>query len=292
MSDGVGHVGPAHAIDRRHVILERVADDGAIHVADLARDLRVSEMTIRRDLRRLERDGFLRQTYGGATAHLTRSFDLSFNARALQHAREKRLIALAAARLIGDAQTLFIGIGTTAEQFARSLTVRPDMLVITASLPIASLLGSRPVRVVATGGTVLRDELSCVGSAAAATLARYRFQVAIIGAAGIEPQVGVTELTDEEAEIQRTALALSDRVIVIADGSKVGARETAVVLPAERVDTLVTDASAPTDQVAGLRALGVTVLIAGTGRDEPPGVSRSERRIRATTARAAQGATR
>lgn len=101
MSEGVtgGHV---HAIDRRHVILERVAAEQAIHVGELARDLRVSEMTIRRDLRRLERDGFLRQTYGGATAHLTRSFDLSFNARALQHSREKRLIGMAAARLVGD----------------------------------------------------------------------------------------------------------------------------------------------------------------------------------------------
>jgi DeoR/GlpR family transcriptional regulator of sugar metabolism len=301
LSDGVAQSGPAHAIDRRHVILERVAADGAIHVADLARDLRVSEMTIRRDLRRLERDGFLRQTYGGATAHLTRSFDLSFNARALQHARAKRLIGMTAARLVGDAHTLFIGIGTTAEQFARSLTVRPDMLVVTASLPIASLLGSRAVRVVATGGAVLRDELSCVGSAAAATLARYRFQVAVIGAAGMDPQVGLTELTDEEAEIQRIAIARSDRVIVIADGSKVGARETAVVMPADRAGTLVTDSSAPAAVVAQLRALGVTVHIADADRDEPPATAarsdrrperQTDRRTRATKDPAARGARR
>src|SRR3990172_10502901 len=83
-------------VDRRHVILERVADGQPIHVGALARELGVSEMTIRRDIRRLERDGFLRQTYGGATAHLTRSLDVAFNARALQHAREKRLIAMRA----------------------------------------------------------------------------------------------------------------------------------------------------------------------------------------------------
>ena len=66
--------------------------------AELARELGVSEMTIRRDIRRLERDGFLRQTYGGATAHLTRSLDVAFNARALQHSREKRLIGDARGR--------------------------------------------------------------------------------------------------------------------------------------------------------------------------------------------------
>jgi DeoR/GlpR family transcriptional regulator of sugar metabolism len=207
---------------------------------------------------------------------------------------------MAGARIVGDAQTLFIGIGTTAEQFARSLTVRPDMLVVTASLPIASLLGSRAVRVVATGGTILRDELSCVGAAAAATLARYRFQVAVIGAAGIDPQVGVTELTDEEAEIQRIAVARSDRVVVIADGSKVGARATAVVLPADGIDTLVTDASAPAEAVARLRALGLMVHIAVGARDEPSASPRGEgaterrnqRRTRTTKAPAGRGARR
>lgn len=269
MSDDVPRPSPAHAIDRRHVILERVAEAGAIHVAALARELRVSEMTIRRDLRRLERDGFLRQTYGGATAHLMRSFDLSFNARALQHAREKRLIGMTAAHLLGDARTLWVGIGTTGEQFARSLAGRPEMVVVTASLPIASLLGSRPVRVVATGGTVHRDELSCVGPAAVATLERYTFDVAVIGCAGIDARVGVTELSDEDAEVQRVAVARSERVMVVADGSKIGAREMAVVAAPDRIATLVTDGSASPIELGALRDLGIDVVIA----DGAPGVS-------------------
>ena len=75
------------AVDRRLKILETVAEEQTIQVGELATRFQVSEMTIRRDIKRLERDGFLRRTYGGATAHLTRSLDLAFNARALQAAR-------------------------------------------------------------------------------------------------------------------------------------------------------------------------------------------------------------
>ena len=107
------------AVDRRLKILETVAEEQTIQVVELAARFRVSEMTIRRDIKRLERDGFLRRTYGGATAHLTRSLDLAFNARALQSAREKRLIGMAAAQLVAEASSLFIGIGTTCEQFGR-----------------------------------------------------------------------------------------------------------------------------------------------------------------------------
>ena len=151
------------AADRRHAILARVAEDQTIHVAELARELGCSEMTIRRDIRRLERDGFIRQTYGGATAHITRSFDISFNARALQATREKRLIGMRAAGLVQDARMLFVGIGSTTEQFVHYLPAHADRTVVTPSLPIASLLGTRPVDVVTLGGSVLRDELTCVG---------------------------------------------------------------------------------------------------------------------------------
>src|SRR6059058_3452439 len=109
------------ADDRRHRILERVAEEQTIHIAELAADLGVSEMTIRRDIGRLERDGFLRRTYGGATAHITRSMELLFNARALANAPMKRLIGMRVAETLEQASTIFIGIGSTAEQFAMYL---------------------------------------------------------------------------------------------------------------------------------------------------------------------------
>ncbi|HEX6656077.1 MAG TPA: DeoR/GlpR family DNA-binding transcription regulator [Candidatus Limnocylindria bacterium] len=254
--------GTAQPADRRHAILARVAEEQTIHVGELARELGCSEMTIRRDIRRLERDGFIRQTYGGATAHITRSFDISFNARGLLAAREKRLIGMRAAPLVADARLLFVGIGSTTEQFAQYLPARTDLTVVTASLPIASMLGTRPQRVVTLGGQVLRDELTCVGADAVAALARYRFDAAVIGAAGISARWGIAELTEEEAAVQRAALERTDRVIVIADGSKVGTATPIVVAPATRVSTLVTDPSAPPEDLAALRRLGIEVVVA------------------------------
>lgn len=254
---------PVHQVERRHGILARVADEQTIRVSELAAQFSVSEMTIRRDIRRLERDGFLRQTYGGATAHLTRSFDLAFNARALERTREKRLIGMQATSLLAGARTIFLGIGTTAEQVARYLPAGNDVTVVTASLPTASLLGTRPVRVVALGGLVLHDELTCVGGPALATLERYRFDVAVVGAAGFSARWGLTELNEAEAEVQRAALARSARVIVIADASKLGVATSIVVGPATLVETLVTDRSASPDEIAALRALGLEVIIVG-----------------------------
>src|SRR6516162_512590 len=82
---------------RRRRILQRVAEEQTIKIGELARELDVSEMTIRRDISRLEQDGFLRHTHGGATAHITKSIELTFNARALEYAAEKRLIGMRAA---------------------------------------------------------------------------------------------------------------------------------------------------------------------------------------------------
>jgi DeoR/GlpR family transcriptional regulator of sugar metabolism len=271
-------------VDRRHVILERVADEQTIHVGALARELGVSEMTIRRDIRRLERDGFLRQTYGGATAHLTRALDVAFNARALQHPREKRLIAVRAASLIDGARTIFFGVGTTIEQFARYFHARPELTVVTASLPTASLLGTRAVRTVAVGGDIVRDDLTATGPIAVATLERYHFDVAVIGAAGVSARWGITELSDDEADVQRAAIRRSERVIVLADGSKLGRTHGAVVAPAAAVETLVTDPNAPTDELDAIRECGVRVVLARpTGTDDKDTDARPSGRGRTAT---------
>src|SRR4029077_196200 len=258
---------PLAAVDRRHPVLERVAEEQTIHVGELAREFDVSEMTIRRDIRLLERDGFVRQTYGGATAHLTRSLDVAFNARALPHTREKRRIGMRATRLLGDARVIYVGMGTTAEQFARFLPVRPGLVAVTASLPIASLLGTRPGEVVALGGSVRRDELTCVGPAAVATLGRYRFDLAVVGAAGVSARWGITEVDDADAEIQRAAIDRADRLVVIADGSKIGGAANAVVADADRIRTLVTDVTAPGEELEALTGLGIETIVTGPNDD-------------------------
>jgi DeoR family transcriptional regulator, aga operon transcriptional repressor len=260
------------AVDRRRRILQRVAEEQTIKVGELARELDVSEMTIRRDISRLEQDGFLRHTHGGATAHITKSIELTFNARALEHAAEKRLIGMQAAEDLAGPSVLFIGVGTTTEQFSLFLTPTPGLKVITGSLPVASLLGSRPVHVIALGGTVREEELSCVGPIATATIARYQADVAVLGAAGISAKCGITEFDDEVAEVNRAAIAHSIRLVVLADASKIGVDAHAVVAPAEGISLLVTSAGAPEAELDRLRAAGVEIVIArgGGGRQRHP----------------------
>lgn len=269
--------GCVHAVDRRHRILERVAEEQTIHIAELSAELGVSEMTIRRDISRLERDGFLRRTYGGATAHLTRSMELLFNARALANAPTKRLIGMRVAESLERASTIFIGIGSTAEQFAMFLPATEDTTVITGSLPVASLLATRGVRVVILGGSVLNDDLGCVGPVAAATVRRYHADVAVLGAAGLSAARGITELDDGAAEIQRLMIEHSSRLTVVADGSKIGATTMAAVAPARAVNTLVTDAGAPADELRALEALGVDVVVLDqvAGHEDEPEAGRA-----------------
>jgi DeoR/GlpR family transcriptional regulator of sugar metabolism len=270
------------AVDRRRRILQRVAEQQTIKIGELARELGVSEMTIRRDIGRLEQDGFLRHTYGGATAHITKSIELAFNARALEHAAEKRLIGMRAVDDLAATPVLYVGPGTTTEQFSLFLSRTPGQLVITGSLPVASLLGSRPAHVVALGGTVREEELACVGPIAVAALARYRADVAVIGAAGVSARFGITELEDDLAEVNRAAIAHSSRLVLLADGSKIGSDAHAMVAPAAAISTLVTSTGAPADELRRLRDAGVEVIVvtATTGR------TRSGRRSSAAAAAA------
>jgi DeoR/GlpR family transcriptional regulator of sugar metabolism len=256
------------AVDRRRRILQRVAEEQTIKIGELARELNVSEMTIRRDISRLESDGFLRHTHGGATAHITKSIELAFNARALEHAAEKRLIGMRAAEDLAGPSVLFVGVGTTTEQFSLFLTPTPGLQVITGSLPVASLLGSRPVHVIALGGTVREEELACVGPVATGTIARYRADVAVLGAAGVSGRFGITEFDDEVAEVNRAAIEHSSRLVVLADASKIGVDAHAIVASAETISMLVTSAGAPDAELDQLRAAGVEIVIArgGAGR--------------------------
>src|SRR5437667_854975 len=257
------------ASERRRHILERVAELQSIESQALADELGVSVMTIRRDIKRLEQDGFLRQTYGGATFHITKSIELGFNSRALQFSVQKRLIGAFAAQMIEPGQTLFLGEGTTTWQFAQFLPPHPHLQVITASLSHASLLCSRSIRVIVLGGKLHGDELIMTGPIAEATLNRFYADVCILGAAGVDPQVGVTELDYEVASLHRLMMERSRHVIVLVDHSKLGFRASAVVAPVAMVTMLVIDEDADQEMLDQIQVCGIQVIVARKRTSEP-----------------------
>jgi DeoR/GlpR family transcriptional regulator of sugar metabolism len=264
------------AVERRLKVLERLAADQAVEVSSLAREFGVSEMTIRRDLRRLDRDGFVRRTYGGATTRVVRAvgaFEATQSARMLHHAQEKRLIALRAAELTAGARVMFIGVGSTVEQFARLASPREDLLVVTPSLVVASMLGTRKVGVIMAGGMVRQDELNCVGPAAMECVRRYNTDIAVIGAAGVSARRGVTDLDDSEAGVIRAALERTERIVVLADGSKFGDVALSTVVPIKEVSVIVTDTSADPTEVDRIEREGVEVVLVGPESGTGPDVA-------------------
>ncbi len=192
--------------------------------------------------------------------------ELGFNSRALQFSSQKRLIGASAARLIEPGQTLFLGEGTTTEQFAQFLPPHPRLLVITASLSHASLLCSRNISVIVVGGKLHADELTMLGPIAEATIGRFYADICVLGAAGIDPHVGVTELDYESAALHRLMMERSRHIMVLADHSKLGFRAPAVVAPVQMLYTLITDDAAPAEMLEQLRACGLQISLVGGQR--------------------------
>jgi DeoR/GlpR family transcriptional regulator of sugar metabolism len=260
-------------VDRHHRILERVAVEQSIDFASLAGELDVSPMTIRRDIRQLVAEGFLRTVRGGATAHLTRSFDLLLGQRSLTHATEKRLIGRRAVELIEPGETIFLGIGSTVAQFAQFLPADLGVTIITTSLAHASLLASRDVRVVSTGGLVTGEELSQTGAMAEHGIARFHATTAVLGAAGVSRRAGVTDLEPAQADLNRRMTERSERVILLADGSKAGVAAPCVVCELDRVTLLVTDPAGASAMAQECSLSRVRLVVAAP--TESPGVDES-----------------
>jgi len=244
------------ASERRRLILDRVAERQTIEGQALADELNVSAMTIRRDIKQLEQDGFLRQTYGGATVHITKSVELGFNSRALQCSTEKRLIGAHAVKDIEPGQTIFLSEGTTTAQFAQFLPPHPHLVVITPSLSHASLLASRGIHVIVLGGKLHANELVMTGPLTESGIQDFYADICVLGAAGVDPEIGITELNYEVAAVHRLMLQRSSRIMLLADHRKMALRASAVVAPLCQTSVIVTDAAIPAAMIDHLQACG------------------------------------
>lgn len=261
---------------RQSLILDVVEMDGFVSVSQIAANLNVSEMTIRRDLVALEERGLLARTHGGAVSAATSPrevFDLeepAFKRRRHRNAREKAAIASAAARLIGASETIGLDVGTSTLSLAEAIVERGDLRVFTNSLRAAMVLSASKSPVYVLGGEVRNPEQSVVGSRAVGELANYNLDRVFIGVSGLI-EGGFFDYSVEDSEVKRAFIARADQVVILCDSSKFDHRSLARVSDLAGADVLVTDALPPAHLARALDQAKVEVIVAAPAAEREAG---------------------
>ena len=250
---------------RQGRILAALDANPSLRVNQLAEDLGVSTETIRRDLAELDEIGRLSRTYGGAISTGNR-FEPALNERLRLHVPEREAIARAAMARFKDAETLVLGGGATMLAFARALReTRQRITVITPAYPIAVELAPNPlIEVMLLPGTFEPQERMVCGPEAIQALERYRAEVAIIGASGLDPS-GVSEAMLRAGEVYAAMLAHADRSVILPDHSKFGKRALVLLRSWSAGLTLITDRQ-PDDALAAALRDGGSECVVAPGR--------------------------
>ena len=252
---------------RQREIVELVMQQGEVTTNDLCERFGVSEMTIRRDLRELDKEGMLRRVFGGAVSNLGRGYEPPSQVRASQNVQAKQAIGRRAAEMIFDGDSVAFDVGTTTIEIVRSLEKRHNLTILTSSIPIANEVISRlslgsEVRLILTGGVVRPRELSMIGHIPQNVYRDLHVDKAFVGIGGVSLTDGLTEYNLEDAQVKKALIASADEIIIVADSSKLDRTTFATVAPLSRVDTLITDAAASSTFVEALREKTVHVLLA------------------------------
>ncbi|WP_374535516.1 DeoR/GlpR family DNA-binding transcription regulator [Chitinimonas taiwanensis] len=243
--------------ERRQFILDALTRDGRVEVAQLAASLAISEDTVRRDLKALAEQGVLQKTHGGAVSLL--SGQIAFPMRSQVRREVKTRIGELAATLVQPYQTVFIDAGSTATALARALTVQP-LRVITNSLDVAQCLSEQAqIELIVTGGSWSTSERHLSGNAALATVARYRADLAFIGACAVHARLGVTATTAADAELKAAMLAHAAHGVLLSDASKFGQIAAHHVANLDAFHTLICEQPA---EALGALPAGLQLLLA------------------------------
>lgn len=247
--------------ERQEQILTRLKKQGRLSVAEIVELFSISEATARRDLETLASEGKLQRVHGGALALHQAPPEPPILQRESWQKDEKQRIGQAAASLIQDGETIFLGSGTTVLEVARNLTTRKNLTVITNSLPVMNMFsGLHGIAVVALGGFLRKSELSFIGHITEQSIRDLRADKVIIGIHAISLEHGLTNDYLEETMTDRAILEMGRKVLLVADHTKFGMVSMSFVSESEKVDTIVTDTQAPSEFIEALRVKNIEII--------------------------------
>lgn len=246
---------------RHEHIINKLKEKGTVYVADLCKELDVSPVTIRKDLKFLEDKILLFRTHGGATLNNPYMPDRHVSEKIMMQAAEKQKISEFAAGLIVPNDCILIASGTTVLYLAKNLVATGHLTVITAALNVAlELIHHTNVDVIQLGGHVRRTSASVTGTYAGNMLDDFSCSKLFLGVDGVDTEYGITTTNIMEAQLNRKMIESCQKTIVLADSSKFGKRGFGKICGMEDVDMIITDNKISEHTADSLRAMGVEVI--------------------------------
>ena len=231
------------AIERRNAILEKLQAERRVVVSELSQSYKVSEETIRRDLEKLENDGFAIKSYGGAVINENANVDLPFNIRKKRNVISKQKIAEVISSRIKDGTSIMLDASSTAVYIAKALKERKNLTLITNSIEILIEMFDTPnVNVLSTGGAMREGSFALVGPQTDKMLNSYHVDIAIVSAKGFDLETGMTDTEELHANNKKTMLHAGREKVLAVDSSKFGKTAFTEIGTLEDISMVVTDA--------------------------------------------------
>lgn len=248
--------------ERHKYILDALSKAGFVTVADLSRELEVTVVTIRKDLKILEDKGLLYRSHGSATPVSPYVNDRSVNEKKLVRVEEKTKIALFARDLVDEDDAIIIGSGTTVVAFAQAIPKNRKLTVLTAAMNVTlALIDASEVEIVQLGGVVRKSSSSVVGHYAEEMLKQFACSKLFLSADGISLDYGLTTSHMMEAHLNTQMMKGVQKTIVLADSSKFGKKGFGKICNLEDIDMVITDAGIPELYKEKLEEMGIEVRV-------------------------------
>ncbi|WP_411825896.1 DeoR/GlpR family DNA-binding transcription regulator [Luteolibacter sp. AS25] len=248
--------------ERQRRILQQIQSEGFVKTFELVATFGVSDETIRKDLKALERLGRVVRNHGGATKLAPERFDLPLPERVALNEREKDLIAIAAADLILPRETIFLDASSTVLRLAEHLPPLPMTVVTNAHHIVVTLAGRADINLMCTGGNYENESRSYTGAIAEDASKRFVIRTAFLGVDAFDAERGAMDLNHGHGVLKERLIERVDRVVVLADSSKLGIRSSYSFAETKRVNVLVTDEGASPALISSFETLGVKVIVA------------------------------
>ena len=248
--------------ERRRSIVEMVHRDGRVLVTSLARHFRTSQITIRKDLEMLDTQGLIQRTHGGALPLQSGALvDPTLREKENLHREEKIRIAMAAAKMVEEGQSVLLDSGTTTTAIGRALKDIKKLVVITNAINIAAEIAGTNIEVILTGGMLRKNSFSLVGPVAEQSLHQLSADILFLGVDGFDTRLGLFTPNLFEAQVNRTMVEISRKTVAVCDSSKFGRRSLSNIMPVTAVNQVITDKNISKQDLQALREAGIKVTL-------------------------------